>query len=332
MGIAVKNSKWKFDWRKYGVSIALVALIIFFALMSDKFLTQNNIINILRQVSVVGICAVGMAFVIVSGSVDVGIGSALGLAAVAGARFMLAGLPTWLAVCLVIADGCLVGIVNGILICDIGMHPMIGTMGMQIFLRGIIYLITQGMPIYGIHKNILFMGQGYVGIIPVPVIIMAAVFGVGFFILNKSVFGRLLYGVGGNAEASRLSGVKVRLIKYQAFIISGVLTAIAGLILLARVNSGQPNAGERYEADIIPACVLGGVSLSGGEGNIGGVLVGVLIMGVLSNGMILMNVNEYWQWTIKGLVLLFAVAFDRLSQKSREKVTVTAKGAEDEKK
>lgn len=315
----MKHKKINLDWKKYGVLIALILLVVFFSFASDKFLTSKNIINILRQVSVIGICAVGMTFIIVSGSVDVSVGSALGLSAVLGASLMLAGLPTWLTVCIVLLDGVMIGIVNGFLICHIGMHPMIGTMGMQILLRGIIYLITQGMPIYGIHTNILFIGQGYVGMIPVPVIIMTTAFVTGYFILNQSVFGRLLYGVGGNAEASRLSGVKVYVTKYKAFIMSGVLTAIAGLILLARVNSGQPNAGERYEADIIPACVLGGISLSGGEGNIGGVLIGVLIMGVLSNGMILMNVNEYWQWTIKGIVLLLAVAFDRLSKKSEQK-------------
>ena len=316
--------KVNIDIRKYGILIALFGLILYFSFASDKFLTSANIINILRQISMIGICSVGLTFVIVSGSIDVGVGSAIGLASVMGAYLMSLGLPTWLVVVLTILDGCLIGAMNGLLICDIGMHPMIGTMGMQILLRGIIYLITQGMPIYGVNKNILFLGQGYVGAIPVPVIIMVIVFLMGFFILNKSVFGRLLYGTGGNSEAARLSGVNVRWVKYKAFIISGALTAVAGLILLARVNSGQPNAGERYEADIIPACVLGGVSLAGGEGKLTGVLTGVLIMGILSNGMILMNVNEYWQWTIKGGVLLFAVGFDKLSQKSKNKVMAIA--------
>lgn len=306
----------RFDWRKFGVPIALVALIVFFSVMNPKFLTTPNLINVLRQVAMIGICAVGMTFVIISGSIDIGIGSAIGISSVLGAFLMLQGLPPWVAVCIVIIAGMTIGAMNGVLVCDIGMHPMIGTMGMQIFLRGVVYLITQGMPMYGIDKRILFIGQGYVGPLPVPVIVMAVVFAFGFFVLNRTVFGRYLYGTGGNAEASRLSGIKVRRVKYQAYIISGILTAIAGLILMARVNSGQPNAGERYEADIIPACVLGGVSLSGGEGRLSGVLAGVLIMGVLSNGMILLNINEYWQWVIKGLVLLMAVAFDKLSTKA----------------
>ncbi len=314
----MKTAK-RFDIRKYGIFLALLLLCLFFCFASDKFLTSRNIINIMRQVSVIGICATGMSFIIISGNVDVGIGSALGLAAVLGAYLMSIGVPTWLAVVIVLADGCLVGAVNAFLICNVGMHPMIGTMGMQIMLRGIVYLITSGMPIYGIDERVLVLGQGYVGAIPVPVIIMCVIFAIGFVVLGRTNFGRVLYATGGNAEASRLSGIGVNWAKYRAFLISGAMVALAGLILAARVNSGQPNAGERYESDVIPACVLGGVSLRGGEGSLLGVIAGVLIMGVLSNGMILLNVNEYWQWTIKGAVLLLAVAFDRLSQISRDK-------------
>lgn len=309
----------KFDIRKYGIYIALLLVVLFFCFASDKFLTPRNLINVARQVSVIGICATGMSFVIISGSIDVGVGSALGLSAVLFAWQMTHGVHYLLALCGSLAGGVVVGFINGFLICNIGMHPMIGTMGMQIFLRGVIYLITSGMPIYGIDERILVLGQGYVGAIPVPVIIMVVIFIIGFIVLNKTNFGRVLYATGGNAEASRLSGVNVRAAKYKAYIVSGIMTAVAGLILAARVNSGQPNAGERYESDVIPACVLGGISLRGGEGSLIGVVAGVLIMGVLTNGMTLLNVNEYWQWTIKGLVLLFAVSFDRLSQISRDK-------------
>lgn len=314
----MRMRKINFDIRKYGIFLALFFLALFFCIASDKFLTYRNLINIARQVSVIGICATGMSFIIISGSVDVGVGSALGLAAVLGAYLMNAGIPTWIAIFLVLLDGCLIGTINGFLICNIGMHPMIGTMGMQTLLRGVVYLITSGMPIYGISEEVLVLGQGYLGVIPVPVVIMTIMFVIGFIVLNKTNFGRVLYGTGGNAEASRLSGINVKWAKYRAFIISGAMVALAGLILAARVNSGQPNAGERYEADVIPACVLGGVSLRGGEGNLLGVIAGVLIMGILSNGMILLNINEYWQWTIKGIVLLLAVAFDRLSQFSHK--------------
>lgn len=309
----------RFDVRKYGIYMALLIVVIFFCFASDKFLSPRNIINIARQVSVIGICATGMSFVIISGNIDVGVGSALGLSAVLSAFLMTHGVNYIFAACGSILGGIIVGTINAFLICNIGMHPMIGTMGMQIFLRGVIYLITSGMPIYGIDERILFLGQGYVGAIPVPVLIMVFTFIVGFIVLNKSCFGRVLYATGGNSEASRLSGINVRLAKYKAYITSGIMTAIAGLILAARVNSGQPNAGERYESDVIPACVLGGISLRGGEGSLVGVVAGVLIMGVLTNGMTLLNVNEYWQWTIKGLVLLFAVSFDRFSQISKDK-------------
>lgn len=308
-----------FDIRKYGIYLALLLVVLFFCVASDKFLTPRNLINIARQVAVVGICAAGMSFVIIAGCIDVGIGSALGMSAVIAAFLMSAGVNMWVAMFASMAGGVLIGIVNAFLICNIGMHHMIATMGMQIFLRGVILLITSGMPIYGIDERMLVLGQGYIGSIPVPVIIMAIIFVIGFVLLNKTTYGRELYATGGNAEASRLSGVNVKKAKYTAFIISGLMTALAGLILAARVNSGQPNAGERYESDVIPACVLGGVSLRGGEGSLIGVIAGVLIMGVLTNGMILLNVNEYWQWTIKGLVLLLAVSFDRWSQVSKDK-------------
>ena len=309
----------KFDIRKYGIYMALLLVILFFCITSDKFLSSRNLINIARQVSVIGICATGMSFVIISGNIDVGVGSALGLSAVLSAYLMTHGVNYLLAACGSLLGGVIVGLINGFLVCNIGMHPMIGTMGMQIFLRGVIYLITSGMPIYGIDERILVLGQGYVGPIPVPVIIMTVVFVIGFIVLNKTNFGRVLYATGGNSEASRLSGINVRQAKYKAYIVSGMMTAVAGLILAARVNSGQPNAGERYESDVIPACVLGGISLRGGEGSLIGVIAGVLIMGVLTNGMTLLNVNEYWQWTTKGLVLLFAVSFDRFSQMSKDK-------------
>ena len=159
-----------------------------------------------------------------------------------------------------------------------------------------------------------------IGIVPVPVIIMAAVFAVGYFFLNKLAFGRAVYGIGGNEEAARLSGTNVKAVLYKVYILAGVLYALAGLMLMARVNSGQANSGEGYEMDVITGCVIGGISISGGEGKIIGVVIGVLLMGTLTNGMVLMNVSEYWQKVIKGLVLILAVTLDKLVQKSRNRI------------
>ncbi len=310
----------KIDWSKYGILGALIALIVFFSIASDSFLTTVNIMNVLRQVAIIGMCSVGMTFVILTGGIDLSVGSVIGVSAVSAAALMASGVHPVFACLAALLIGIVIGLVNGVLINELEMFPMIATLGMMTSLRGVAYLITGGRPVYGIPKSFLFLGQGYVSYFPVPVIIMIVVFIFGFIVLNKTVFGRTVYGTGGNQEASRLSGVSVKKVKYKIYAIEGLLAAAAGIILLSRVNSGQPGAGQSYEMDIITACVLGGVSINGGEGKIGGVLIGVLIMGVLTNGMILLNVNEFWQWVVKGAVLILAVAIDKVSQKYKAKV------------
>ncbi|WP_070000242.1 ABC transporter permease [Cellulosilyticum sp. I15G10I2] len=312
--------KNKVDWSKYGILAALIALIVFFSIVTDSFLTSVNIMNVLRQVAIIGMCSVGMTFVILTGGIDLSVGSVIGVSAVTAATLMGGGTHPILACLVALVIGFVIGLINGVLINELDMFPMIATLGMMTLLRGVAYLISGGKPVYGIPKSFLFLGQGYISYFPVPVIIMAIVFIVGFIILNKTVFGRTVYGTGGNQEASRLSGVSVKKVKYKIYAIEGILAAAAGIILVSRVNSGQPAAGQSYEMDIITACVLGGVSINGGEGKIGGVLIGVLIMGILTNGMILMNVNEFWQWVVKGGVLLLAVAIDKVSQKYKAKV------------
>ncbi|MDF2613882.1 MAG: ribose transport system permease protein RbsC [Clostridia bacterium] len=312
--------KKKIDWSKYGILAALIALIVFFSIVTDSFLTSVNIMNVLRQVAIIGMCSVGMTFVILTGGIDLSVGSVIGVSAVTAATLMGGGTHPVLACLAALVIGFVVGLINGALINELDMFPMIATLGMMTALRGVAYLVSGGKPVYGIPKSFLFLGQGYISYFPVPVIIMIIVFILGFIILNKTVFGRTVYGTGGNQEASRLSGVSVKKVKYQIYAIEGILAAAAGIILVSRVNSGQPAAGQSYEMDIITACVLGGVSINGGEGKITGVIVGVLIMGVLTNGMILLNVNEFWQWVVKGAVLILAVALDKISQKYKAKV------------
>lgn len=313
--------KNKIDWSKYAIVIALLALVLFFSFTSESFFTATNLFNILRQVAIIGICSVGMTFVILTGGIDLSVGSVVGVAAVTAGTLMSQGVHFVLASIVALLTGMIIGLFNGVLINEIGMFPMIATLGMMTALRGVAYLITGGLPVYGVPKPFLILGQGYLFKIPIPVIIMVAIFILGYIILNKTVFGRTVYGSGGNAEASRLSGVSVRFVTYEIYALEGLLAALAGVILLSRVNSGQPTAGTGYEMDIITACVLGGVSITGGEGKIGGVLIGVIIMGVLTNGMILMNIPEFWQWVVKGSVLLLAVTFDKLGQKHKLKVS-----------
>ncbi|MEZ3508067.1 MAG: ABC transporter permease [Lachnospiraceae bacterium] len=310
----------KFDWSKYGIFFAWIILVAGFTVCESSFLTINNILNILRQVSIVGISAVGMTFIILSGGMDLSIGSVIGVSAVLAALLSSSGLHPVLAALVSLMTGAVIGAFNGVLINEVGIAPMISGLGLMTALRGVAYIIANGQPVYGIPDSFKILGQGYFLGIPIPVIIMGIIFFGGWVVANKTVFGRCVYGIGGNTEATRLSGIRVKRIKYQIYILNGVLSALAGVILMSRTNSGQPKAGDGYEMDVITACVLGGISTSGGEGNFLSVIVGVVMMGTLTNGMVLMNVQEFYQWVVKGAVLILAVAIDVLAKRTRKSV------------
>ena len=270
-----------------------------------------NLFNVLRQVSIVGISAVGMTMVLITAGIDLSVGAMIGVSGVGAAKLMLLGFHPVLAciIMLVVCAG--FGFINGIFINVFKIPPLIATLGSMTSLRGLAYIVTDGLPVFGFGRAFSVLGQGYIWVIPIPVIFMVITFILGMIFLSKTRFGRYIYGVGGNEEASRLAGVSITKIKYVVYSLSGMLSGLAGLILLARISSGQPNAGTGYEMDVITASVLGGVSISGGEGKLRFVIFGVLLMGVLSNGMIMMSINDYVQQFIKGLVLIFAVAFDK---------------------
>ena len=306
------------DWSKYGIIIAWILIVIVISLVNSKFISINNILNILRQVSIIGICAVGMTFVIISGGIDLSVGSMLGVSGVSCAMLMSGGVNPAFAILIVILIGAISGLIIAFFINVVNLVPFIVTLGMMTTLRGVCYVITNGMPVYGIPDSIGFIGKGYLfDIIPVPVILLVIVFIVGIFILEKTSFGRTVYGIGGNIEASRLSGINVNRQRYKIYMFSGMLFSIAGIVLLGRVNSGQPTAGEGYEMDIITACILGGISFTGGEGKLRGVVIGLLIIGTLANGMTLMSIPEFWQWVVKGLVLILAVSIDSLTKQRK---------------
>jgi ribose transport system permease protein len=210
-----------------------------------------------------------------------------------------------------------IGLLNGVMIAKFNIPPLITTLATMTSFRGVAYIITKGIPIYGFDDSFAVLGQGYVGPIPIPVLIMLAVFLLGFIILGKTRFGRHVYGIGGNEEAARLAGLDIRKIKLMVFSISGLLAGFAGIVLLSRLMTGAPTLGTGFEMDVITAVVLGGVSIAGGEGKLRGVIIGVLIMGVLSNGMIIMSLDENYQWLVRGFVLALAVGFDRNSKRSR---------------
>lgn len=313
--------KQKINLSQWAVLIALIAMCCIFSFTAKGFASLANIRNILRQVSMYGICAVGMAMIIMTNGVDLSMSSTLAMSNIVVAVAMTQwGFPIWLSCLLCIAMGALIGAINGVWVNEVGMFPMIATMGMQVMLRGVAYIISGGMPIYNIPEAFKVIGQGFLfGVIPVPVVIMLTLFAIGIFLLTKTVYGRQIYAVGGNQEAARLAGISYKKVRYRAYIIGGICAAIAGIVYCSRVNSGQPAAGTNFEADVIPACVLGGVRLGGGEGNLMGVFIGVVFMGVLQNGMILFNLNEYWQMAIKGAVLLVAICFDRLTKDTAAK-------------
>jgi len=299
---------------KYGIFVALISLIIFFSFSSSVFLSSNNIMNILRQVSVIGIATVGATFIILTGGIDLSVGSVIGVSVVLTAQLMVWGLNPLLASVISLIMGIVLGLFNGFVINEVRIPPLITTLGSMTALRGLAYLITDGLPVFGFTPSFQHLAQDSIFGIPIPVVIMVIIFLLGYLVLHKTIFGRHVYGVGGNEEAARLSGVNVKSVKYAAYAIAGFTAALAGVVLLSRINSGQPQAGTGYEMDIITAVVLGGVSITGGEGKVVGTIVGVLIMGVLANGMILLNVGDYYQMILKGAVLLVAVGLDQLSK------------------
>ena len=300
---------------EYAIIVIFIVLFVVMSIFAPNFFTGNNMVNILRQVSISGICAVGMTFVMLTGGIDLSVGAILGVSGVLTAMMMLKGIPSLLASIIALALGVVIGGITGAITHYIEIPPMIATLGTMTSLRGVAYFITGGTPVFGFDESYSKIGQGHVGVIPIPVIILAIVYVIGIFVLSKTKFSRYVYGIGGNQEVARLSGIKVARVKIAVYAISGFCSALAGLVMLGRVNSGQPRAGESYEMDVITAVVLGGVSLNGGVGNLSHVIFGVLIIGVLTNGMTMMAVDDYWQRVVKGLILLLAVSFDHYIQK-----------------
>lgn len=298
--------------------IALLVLCGFFAICSDQFLSSTNLLNIMRQVSITGIVSVGMTIVIIAGGLDLSVGSLIAVSGVFCATLMTtAGFNPWLAFICSALLTTLLGTVNGLIINAVDLPPMIVTLGMMTSARGLSYLITNGKPVYGIPQTLGGLGKGYLWIVPVPVICMVIIFFFGYLLLEKTYFGAHFYAIGGSREVARLSGIHVKRLSTLSYTINGLLCGLAGVILMYRVNSGQPSSGDAMEMDTITACVLGGIALDGGEGKIWGVFIGVLFIGVLANGLLLMNVSEYYQMLINGIILVCAVSFDKLGQRKR---------------
>lgn len=297
--------------RRFGIVLAFVLLMAVLSLLSPSFLTVSNILNIARQVSINAILAAGMTFVILTAGIDLSVGSVLAYAGAIMAGLLAGGKPLVVSIGAGLALGALLGLVNGAVVTKGRVQPFIATLAMLTIARGATLVYTDGRPITGLPDAFVWLGAGDVGRVPVPVIIMALVFLVAHLILTRTVLGRYVYAIGGNEEAARLSGVNVIFYKALVYAISGVLSAVSAVILTARLNSAQPTAGSGYELDAIAAVVLGGTTLAGGEGSIGGTLLGAFIIGVINNGLNLLNVNPFYQQVVKGVVILLAVLLDR---------------------
>ncbi len=295
----------------------VLLLCVIWTVMNPQFLSLNNITNILRQASYTAVAAVGMTMVIVIGEIDLSAGSLVCASGLTGAMVCKETGNVVLAVLAALAVGLLVGFVNGAL-CAYGKLPgFIATLASMTVLRGLAYIITGGNSVVWTNEAFTMIGTGYVGPVPIPVIIMVLVIIFGWVLTTKLKFGRYIYAVGGNSDASKWSGIAVEKVKIIVYMVMGVLTSIAGLIITARLGSGQPSAGQNFEMDCITAAVVGGTSMSGGRGKVFGTIVGVLLLTVLTNGMTLVGINTYWQQVLKGVIIVVSVLADTRGKKNK---------------
>lgn len=297
--------------------IAFLVLCIIFSIISNEFLTLSNIMNIARQISINAIMAVGMTFVILTGGIDLSVGSVMAFTGSVMAGLMInTGLPPVAAILLGILLGVIIGYINGLFTAYAKIPGIIVTLAMMEIARGAALLYTGGYPLSGLPDSFTILGQGYfLGYIPIPVVIMVLVFAIAYIILNHLPLGRYIYALGGNEEAVRLSGINVKKIKSLVYLISGLTASISGLIITARLGSGQPESGEGFELDAIAAVVLGGTAIFGGRGHIFGTFLGALLLGVLNNGLNLLGISPYVQRVLKGALIIGAIYYTSVRQK-----------------
>lgn len=289
----------------------LLVLCVVFAVMSEEFFTYINIRNILRQQSMVAITAAGATFVMITTGLDISVGSTIALSGVVFAKLVQGGMSLLPACLIAILVGGIVGLINASMIVGAKINPVIATLGSMYAVRGIAYLVAGGTTIAnGLPKNFNVLGRGYIGPVPIPVVIMILVYIVFHFVLSRTLLGKYTYAIGGNKETARLSGISVAKVMVLLYVITGLLTGLSGTIMASRLTSGNPQIGTGFEFDVIIAVFLGGVSTTGGEGTIVGTFIGAMIVGVLSNGLNLLGVDPFYQYIIKGIVLVLAVMLD----------------------
>ncbi|MDR1611351.1 MAG: ABC transporter permease [Planctomycetota bacterium] len=310
--------------RRFGSLIGLIILCIILAVWSDTFLTGRNLMNILRQSSIAALLAIGVLLPILTGGIDLSVGSIQGFTMCFMAYMVVTtGINSILGIFLTLLLGSFMGLINGLLLTKLRLpHPFISTLGMQYVARGLALIITGGMPISGLPPAARWLGSENIGGFPVSALLVVVVCMVYYVILNHTPFGRYVYSIGGSREAARLSGVNLDRVLNWTFVSAGFLSALAGVVLAGRVNSGYPLAGDGGELDGIAGCVIGGTSLFGGEGTVLGTMIGVLIMGVLRNGLNLLDVSAFWQKVFIGIVVILAVWVDVLRRTAEYRASV----------
>jgi len=303
--------------KMFGIFPILLLIIILFSLLSENFLTANNLMNVLRQASINIVLATGMTMVILTGGIDLSVGSILASSAVIGLLTSLSPSFQWATIIAPLGAGLIMGLVNGLLIAFVDLPPFIVTLGSMTTLRGLAYLLPHGTTIINNDLNFAWVGNNYLGPIPWLVIIALIVVLFAWFILKKTVLGVRIYAVGGNIQAARLTGIKVGFILIFVYSMSGLLSGLGGVMVASRLYSASGLLGNGYELDAIAAVILGGTSFVGGIGDVGGTLIGALIMAILNNGLTLMNISFFWQLVIKGIVIILAVSIDKFRTSSQ---------------
>jgi ribose/xylose/arabinose/galactoside ABC-type transport system permease subunit len=310
---------WAGSLTQFWIVLAVVTESSVFAILSPSFLTLGNFVNVALQIAIYGILAVGMTLVIITGGIDLSVGSVVALSGVAAAAVMEKvsghpGLSVLLAAVLGICLGLVSGGFSGLMITRLRVPPFIVTLALMTIGRGLAFILTGGFSIGNLPLGFGFLGRGHLGLIPIPVVTMGLIFAAGYLLLSKSQYGRYIYSIGGNEEASRLSGIDTKRVVQGVYLINGGLAGLAGITLASRLGAGVPNSGLQYELDVIAAVVVGGTSLMGGSGSVMGTLWGTMFIGILNNGLNLANVDPYTQKVALGVVILLAVLLDRIKK------------------
>ena len=297
--------------QRYGLIFSFLILCLSLSILSDRFLTVDNFINIFRQSTINGIIAVGMTLVILTAGIDLSVGSILALSSVMAASMLHSGMPIPAAILVGLGVGATCGLINGLTITRASVPPFVATLGMMTIARGLSLVFTGGKPITGLPDAFRFIGTGSIGPIPTPIVLAAATFIIGYVMLTRTSLGQFIYAIGNNPVAARYAGISVGLNITFVYVVSGLLAAVAGMILIARLDSAQPTAGLSFEFDAIDAVVVGGTSFAGGQGGLGGTLIGVLIIAVLNNGLNLLNISSFYQPVVSGIVIALALLLHR---------------------